>query len=310
MTDPTTIFDRALVRRRRDRAAATLAGHDYLHREIAERLGDRLGDIDRRFARALDLGCHGGQIGRLAALDGQIDWLAQCDLAPAMAAMAPRGDARVRLAGDEEALPFAAAVFDLVLSATGLQWVNDLPGTLIQLRRALAPDGVLLACLPGGATLGELRAVLTEAELAEDGGASPRISPFVDIRDAAALLQRAGFAMPVVDGDRIAVTYADPRELLRDLRRSGEANALVERRRAPLRRGTLARAMALYRDRYPAPGGRISATFEILTLTGWAPHADQPKPLRPGSATQRLAAALGAEEQPAGEAAPRRSGRK
>lgn len=310
MTNPITIFDRAMIRKRRDRAAAKLDGHDVLQREIADRLADRVADIDRRFARALDLGCHGGQIGRQTALADQIDWLVQCDLSPTMAAMAAHSGTRVALAADEESLPFAPGSFDLVLSGSGLHWVNDLPGALIQLRRALAPDGALLACLPGGATLNELRAVLTEAEIAEQGGASPRVSPFVDIRDAAALLQRAGFSMPVVDSDRVTVTFADPGALLRDVRRTGEANALMERRRTPLRRHTLARAMALYCERFPAPGGRISATFEILTLTGWAPHPDQPKPLAPGSATQRLAGALGVTERPAGEAAPRPSKRK
>jgi SAM-dependent methyltransferase len=224
-----------------------------------------------------------------------------------MAAYTRSSENRTRLVADDEALPFANASFDLVFAGFGLHWVNDLPGTLVQIGRALAPDGVLIACLPGGATLSELRAVLTEAELEEQGGVSPHISPFVDTRDAAGLLQRAGFAMPVADSDRITVTYADPLALLRDLQRTGESNALMDRRRAPLRRATLARAMALYRERYPAPGNRVAATFEIVTLTGWAPHADQPKPLRPGSARHRLAESLGAEETSAGEATPRQS---
>jgi NADH dehydrogenase [ubiquinone] 1 alpha subcomplex assembly factor 5 len=187
-----------------------------------------------------------------------------------------------------------------VLSNLDLHWTNDLPGALLQLRQALRPDGLLLASLFGGETLAELSRALLEAELAEEGGVSPRVSPFADLRDLGHLLQRAGFALPVVDSDAIEVTYPDALALMRDLRAMGETNAAAERRRGFTRRATLARAAALYRERFARPDGRISARFEIVTLTAWAPHAAQPQPLRPGSARFRLADALGVPEHPAG----------
>jgi SAM-dependent methyltransferase len=172
---------------------------------------------------------------------------------------------------DAEALPFRSHAFDLVLSNLLLHWTNDLPGALLQLRHALKPGGLLLASLFGGETLGELGGALMEAELEQEGGASPRVSPFADLRDLGGLLQRAGFREPVADGDRIAVTYADAHALMRDLRLMGESNALIERRRGMTRRATLARAAELYRLRHPAPDGRIAASFQIMTLTAWAP---------------------------------------
>ena len=172
---------------------------------------------------------------------------------------------------------------------------------MLQLRRALKPDGLLLASLFGGDTLAELRRALLEAELEEEGGASPRVAPFADLRDLGQLLQRAGFALPVVDSDTIEVTYADPLALMRDLRAMGESNAVAERRRAFTRRATLARAAARYRELFARPDGRIAARFEIVTLTAWAPHASQPQPLAPGSGRTRLAAALGTIEHPAGD---------
>ncbi len=210
-----------------------------------------------------------------------------------------------RVAADPELLPFGEASFDLAVSALALHWVGDLPGALIQLRRALMPDGLFLGAMLGGVTLSELRTALIEAELAEEGGAGPRVSPTADLGDAAALLQRAGFAMPVADADTITVTYPDALALMRDLRAMGETNALSVRRHESLRRGTLARAATLYHQRFGLADGRIPASFEILFLTGWAPAANQPRPLRPGSATHRLADALGTVEISAGDhAAP------
>jgi SAM-dependent methyltransferase len=185
----------------------------------------------------------------------------------------------------------------------GLHWVNDLPGALIQIRRALKPDGLFLGALLGGATLSELRAALIEAELAEEGGASPRVAPFAELRDAGGLLQRAGFALPVADADRIAVSYPDALALMRELRAMGESNTLRARRRGFTRRATLARAAAIYGEKFAAAEGRVRASFEIVTLTGWAPHPCQPQALEPGSATLRLADTLGAEERPAGDKA-------
>ena len=206
-----------------------------------------------------------------------------------------------RVVAEGEAVPFATGAFDLVASPLALHWTNDLPGALLQLRRCLKPDGLLLAALLGGETLTELRQAFLDAELIEEEGISPRVSPMADGRDLAGLLQRAGFALPVVDSDRITVTYADAFALMRDLRAMGETNALQERRRGFTRRATLLRMTQIYRDLFATPEGRIRASFEIVTLTAWAPHESQPKPLRPGSAAARLADALGTVEKPAGD---------
>jgi SAM-dependent methyltransferase len=290
-----TVFDRTLLRQRRTRAAGTLASADFLKTACAELVADRLADVARPFARVLDLGCHTGWP------NGSVVPTVSCDLSPAMASRAPG----LRLVADEEWLPFADASFDLVVSAGSLHWVNDLPGTLIQINRALVPDGLFLGALLGGETLFELRHCLMAAEEALTGGAAPRVSPFLDVRDGGSLLQRAGFAMPVAEVDRIDVTYDDPFKLLIDLRAMGETSVLLERPRKPLRRDVLAHALALYRQRHARPDGRVAATFQIITLCGWAPGPDQPKPLRPGSATARLADALGTTERPAGDKAGR-----
>ena len=293
------VFDRRLVRRHRDRAADGFAQHDFLKREVSERLADRLSDTTRRFARVLDLGCHDGALGRLVAARGEAEMLVSMDLSERFARAAPG----LRVVGDEEWLPFADGSFDLVVSALSLHWVNDLPGALVQINRALKPDGLFLAAMLGGGTLEELRQSLLAAELQVEGGASPRISPFADVPDVGGLLQRAGFALPVVDADRIDVSYADAIALMRELRGMGETNAVAERRRVPLRRATLASALRHYGERRAGADGRLPATFQVLYLTAWAPHASQPKPLRPGAAKTRLAEALGTVERPAGEKA-------
>jgi SAM-dependent methyltransferase len=298
--DTMNIFDRVLLRRRRDRAAAGLGDHDFLFAEAAERLADRLDDVTRKFPLALDLGCHDGTLARILAGRGGIETLVQCDLAPAMARAAAANGAAT-LAADEEALPFAHASFDLIVSVLGLHWVNDLPGALIQIRQALKPDGLFLGALLGGETLTELRTALMEAEIAEEGGVSPRVAPFAELRDAGGLLQRAGFALPVADADRLTVSYPDALSLMRELRAMGESNTLIQRRRGFTRRATLARAAAIYAEKFADSDGRVPASFEIVTLTGWAPHPCQPKPLKPGSATSRLADALGTDERPAGD---------
>ena len=300
------VFDRGAVRAHRDRAAARLADHDFLFVETAQRLVDRLGDVNRRFPCALDLGCHGGEMARALAAAGEgrgIEMLIQSDVSAAMVARAAAGLGRYRVVGDEEALPFAAGRFDLVVSALSLHWVNDLPGTLAQIRRCLKPDGLFLAAMFGAGTLGELRHTLFRAEIEEVAGAGPRVSPFVEVAEAGALLQRAGFALPVADADTIEVTYADASALMRELRGMGEANAMAERRKAFTRRATMERAAALYAETFAAPEGRVRARFEIVTLTGWAPDASQPKPLKPGSARTRLADALGTVEHSAGDKA-------
>ncbi len=293
-------FDRAAHRKHRCRAARRLDDHDFLLREVAARLADRLDDVKRDFAMVLDLGCHGGEIGPLIAGRRGLSTLVQCDLSPAMAARArdANGASAHVLAADEERIPFADATFDLVLSNLSLHWVNDLPGTLVQIRRILKPDGLFLGAMLGGDTLHELRGALMEAELACEGGASPRISPFAGVRDAGNLLQRAGFALPVADCDTITVSYQGALALMRELRGMGESNATRHRRRGFSRRETLMQAAAAYDHHHAAKDGRIPATFEVIYLGAWAPHPCQPKPLAPGSASHRLAEALGAPEQP------------
>ncbi len=303
MADPIRIFDRALVRKRRDRAALHFAHHDFLVRESAERLADRLDDVTRLFPVALDLGCHTGEMAATLNGRGGIGTLVQCDLSPGMAARAA-ANGRPTVIADEEWLPFAEDSFDLVVSNLSLHWVNDLPGTLVQIRRVLKPDGLFLAAMLGGETLTELRRALAEAEVEMENGMSPRVSPFADVRDLGGLLQRAGFALPVADADTVTVSYGDPMRLLADLRGMGEANAVADQRKGFTRRTTLFHALNLYQRHFAGPDGRLPATFQILTMTGWKPHPSQQQPLRPGCATQSLAEALGERQGPA-DATPR-----
>jgi SAM-dependent methyltransferase len=295
------VFDRALHARRRSRAAAAFENHDFLIRRVMEEFADRLAAVTRGFPLALDLGSHRGALALAPVEPGKIGRIVAADLSPAMLA----GNAGMRVAADEERLPFRDGSFDLVASALSLHWVNDLPGALIQVRRALKPDGLFLGAIFGGDTLAELRQSLSEAEIECEGGLSPRVSPFADLRDAGSLLQRAGFALPVVDTDRVTVRYANLFKLMAELRGMGETNALIERRRTPLKRATLLRAAEIYNEKFGLPDGRVPATFEIVTLTGWAPHESQQKPLKPGSAKARLADALGTPERPTGEKTPR-----
>ncbi len=299
MPDSMLVFDRALVRRRRDRAAAGFGTADFIFKESADRLADRLLDMARNFPVALDLGCHTGQMARTLRGHPKVGRLVQCDLSPAMARSA--GIHAPAACADEEWLPFADGAFDLVLSNLSLQWVNDLPGALAQARRAIKPDGLLLATVFGGETLEELRIALLEAENELTGGISPRVSPFVDMREAGGLLTRAGFALPVVDTETITVTYADMFRLMADLRAMGETNAVLERRKHPTGRALFLRAAEIYRDRFSDARGRLTARFQLVTLTAWAPHASQQKPLRPGSAKTRLADALSTPEVGLGE---------
>lgn len=301
-SDLMTVFDRRLVRAHRDRAAATLSAHDFLLADTADALVDRLYDVRREFPVALDLGCRTGLLAaRLQDRKG-IRTLVQADLSAAMARRAgDKGDPT--LVADEEALPFASGSLDLVVSNLSLHWVNDLPGALLQIRQVLKPDGLFVATLLGGDTLQELRSVILEAELAVAGGVSPRLSPLTDVRDAGALLQRAGFALPVADADRITVTYADAFGLFADLRGMGETAANRDRNPRPPARALWPEVARLYAERFAEPDGRIPATFQIITVTGWAPHVGQQKALRPGSAQRGLAEALGTEERPTGDKA-------
>jgi SAM-dependent methyltransferase len=286
MSDPTPLFDTALIRRRLSRAlTAGYAG--FLMERVCEDMEDRLAAVTRSFPLGLDLG---------SPLPILRDHLRESGRVGRLVRMSPVREAGADCVGDAETLPFGSgAGFDLAVSALALQHVNDLPGVLVQLRRSLKPDGLFLGCLLGGATLTELRQSFLQAESETEGGASPRVAPFAELRDLGGLLQRAGFALPVVDADTIRVRYANPFALMRDLRAMGLTNSLTDRRRTPLRRSTL-RAAAIYAERFADADGRVRATFEILWLSGWVPHESQQKPLRPGTAQTRLAEALGTAE--------------
>jgi SAM-dependent methyltransferase len=283
-----TVFDRASVRLHRDRAAAGLDGFGFLFDEVADRIADRLDDVTRTFPLAADLGGRTGTLARILTGRNGIGSVVTCDLSPEMAARAPAP----AVACDEEWLPFAPASLDLIVSNLSLHWVNDLPGLLVQARRALKPDGLFMAAMFGGGTLRELRDALADAEIEIEGGLSPRVSPFADVRDCGALLQRAGFALPVVDSDTLTVSYETPLALMRDLRGMGETNAVIERRKTVSRRATVLDAVRRYAEAHTDAEGRVPATFQVIWLTAWAPSADQPKPLKPGSAAMRLADAL------------------
>lgn len=300
MTAAPLLFDRALLRARLDRAAPGFDAAGFLKARAAEDAVMRLEAILREFPVAVDLGSRNGAFSRaLADSDARakIGLLIETDLSARM--LGGRGG----LVADEERLPFGDATIDLAVSTLALHWTNDLVGALIQIRRALKPDGLFVGALFGGATLTELRQALLAAEDEITGGAFPRVSPFADTVDAAGLLQRAGFALPVADKDRVKVRYAHPIALLKDLRAMGETSVLIDRSRKPLSRKVLLRAMQIYVERFAEPDGRVPATFEIITVTGWAPHERQQKPLRPGSAKMRLADALGTVEQPTGDKA-------
>lgn len=292
MSSGSNIFDRRLLRVRQ-RRARRLKPATFLLDRVAVDLGERLSTILRKFDVVVDLGTPSDAVRRVLAANKNIG---------TVVAVGPNGDGgRMHVTADEEALPFAEGSLDLLVSALALQFVNDLPGALIQIRRALKPDGLLLAALIGGDSLIELRLAFAAAESEMEGGASPRVAPFADIRELGGLLQRAGFALPVVDSERVTVRYDSALALMRDLRRMGATNILNERLRTPLKRGTLERVREIYADRFADADGRVRATFEIIWLSGWVPHESQQKPLKPGSAAQRLADALGTTELPAGE---------
>ena len=296
MTSPTPSlgpFDARLVRLRKRRAARGFTDAAFLHARAAEDLAERLEAIPRPFPRALALG---GGVPMRRAIAARPDLAAR--IGDLVEADVSGGDVEL----DPECLPFAEGAFDLIVSPLTLHWTNDLPGALIQIRRALKPDGLMLASLFGGETLQELRLALLEAESELTGGAAMRVAPFAGLQDVASLIQRAGFALPAADRDVVTVRYAEPLRLFADLRAMGETAAFAERA-PPLRRSVLTRALEIYRARFGGADGRARATFEILTATGWAPHASQPQPLKPGSAQARLADALKTRERSAGEMA-------
>lgn len=290
------IFDHNSVDLHRHRAQTDLSKHDFLLKEVADRLGDRLLDIARNFPQALNLGSNHNILTEVLGPRGGIEQFSSSQF---------RGRSQQEKVSDtennsievlEEILPFEPQSYDLIISNLCLHWVNDLPGTLLQANRCLKPNGLFLSAMLGGDTLKELRSALMEAEMEVEDGVSPRVSPLIDVRDAGALLQRAGFALPVADYDRIEVSYASAFELMKELRGMGETNAVHNRRKTFTRRETLLKAAQIYQDKFQDEEGRITATFDIIYLAGWAPHESQQQPLRPGTATSRLADFLETDE--------------
>jgi SAM-dependent methyltransferase len=284
VSPPSLIFDRSLLRLRLLRAIEA-GGPDFLLRAAIDDIVKRLDLIIRDFPRVLDVGTPSPGLSERLVRDGRV----VVRMAP-LAQMA--SGSTLSLVGDEEELPFAAELFDLAVSALSLQTVNDLPGSLIQIKRVLKPDGLFLGCLLGGQTLRELRSALALAETELCGGVSPRVAPFADVRDMGQLLQRAGFALPVADSEPLTVRYRDMFALMADLRAMGGANALVDRIRKPSGGRLFLRAAEIYAERFSDADGRVRASFELIFASAWAPHESQQKPLRPGSARMRLEDAL------------------
>ncbi|MEE2654520.1 MAG: methyltransferase domain-containing protein [Pseudomonadota bacterium] len=287
------IFDRSALQLQRKRAASSFAAHDFLFREVAERLADRLTEVKRRFDLAIDIGARNHHLKGLLSRNLSVNNIIMLGLT-----REPYGS---DLVGSEEVLPIKSSCADLIVSNLVLHWTNDLLGTLIQCRQTLKPDGLFLAAMFGGNTLLELREIMFEVENQISVGVSPRISPFVQLSDGAALLQRSGYNLPVADTDTITVTYPEVFSLMHDLRGMGETNATLRRIRSFSKKEMFVQVADRYQELYGDSNGRIPATFQIIYLTGWAPDNSQPRPLRPGSASHRLADALGTEEESAGE---------
>lgn len=285
------VFDRRLQRAHLRRAARGAPATFLLDRAVAD-LKERLGTVNRRFGRILDYGSPGPSV--VSNLSSCFPEASVAQAAPLLAALG--AGPWLSVVADDEASPFRGEAFDLVVSLLSLQWANDLPGALAQIRRTLKPDGLFLGCLVAGRSLRELRTAFAMAEADTIGGVSPRVAPFADLRDLGALLQRAGFALPVTDVETVTARYGDAFDLMRDLRAMGAANPLVERSRRPLRRATLRRVAQVYAELFADADGRVRATFDLVWLSGWAPHESQQKPLRPGSARMRLSDALGVPE--------------
>lgn len=298
------LFDHQTRSIRAPRVKKLLPSADFLFARAAEGIADRIDDVKRDFPRAAIVGAGGGAF--TEALRGRLgrEKLLQVESAPDLAALAAaRAPEAETLAAPEEDLPLEQGAYDAIIGGMTLHRVNDPVGLLTQMRLALKPDGLLLAAMFGGRTLHELRAAFAEAEAEVEGGVSPRVAPMGEVRDLGGLLQRAGFALPVADVDRFEVTYTTPFHLMRDLRAMGEANALTQRRKSFSRRATFMRMAEIYAANFSRPDGRVTATFEVVFLTGWSPDASQPQPLRPGSAKTSLADALGTVEKSAGEKA-------
>jgi len=272
MSQPPPLTDRAALQRFRRRALDLSRPALFLQQEAADEIEERLNEVNRRFTAPA--------------------------IVTAFADLWRNRHPDAVIVPDTETLALEVGAHDLVIHALSLHWANDPVGQLVQCRRALKPDGLFIGALFGGQTLTELRAALAEAEIALTGGLSPRVIPMGEIRDLGALLQRAGFALPVADAATLSVSYQNALHLMHDLRAMGEGNALSQRRKRIAPRALFSTAAQVYQDSYGTPDGRIPATFETIFLTGWAPDESQPKPLRPGSAVARLADALNTTETP------------
>ena len=298
---PEALIDDKAHIRNRDRAAANFDQFDFLKQAVTERIMDRIDTIRRDLPHVLDIGCHNGVLTEALLASPKITSVSAMDPSPEMARLTKQRCGVDAVAAPYDAIPFEGQQFDGIFSAFALHWANDLPGVLIQLRQRLKPDGVMVVALAGGETLGGLRAAMASAESEVSGGMSPRVLPMGDIRDMGGLISRAGLTMPVADSDTITVTYEHLFRLMADLRAMGESNAMNSRVKRMTGKSLLMRAAEIYQQRFGTDDGRISVDFEIITLTGWAPDASQPQPLKPGSAQQSLASALGVEERDAEE---------
>lgn len=288
-----SVFDRKSVKKHKNRAANNFSSFSFLKQRFAEDLADRLEVIPRPFPYLLDLGCHSGEvfneISKRADISKRVGHVIGSDLSIKFV----KQSGHTSLVADEEVLPFKPNSFDAVLSCLSLHWVNDLPGTLVQIRNALIPDGLFIGQLLGGRTLHELRTCLIEAETEIRGGAAMRVSPFADVQDISSLLQRAGFVMPVADTETVTVRYSNPISLFQDLRGMGEAASPVNAEQQPnLTKNIFFRAIEIYSEKFSDPDGKFLATFEVVTASGWSPGPDQPSPLKRGSAKASLTEAL------------------
>lgn len=304
-SQPTVLFDRQRLRRNRERARDNFAQHNVLFEEVSSQLIERLEGINRPFQRVLDLSSRSFSVAKTLAKQNPSRFIVHGHSTDDVNKLMLN---HVCVA-DEEWLPFRDASFDLIINNLSLHWANDLPGALIQIRRALKPDGFFIAALFGGETLRELRECLYEAEMQLRGGVSQHISPFADIQDCGGLLQRAGFNLPVVDKERFTLTYRDTFQLMRELRGMGEGNILTTRDKRFMPSALFVEADRIYKSRFagapenPATNGKITATFDVLFIAGWAPHDNQQKPLKPGEAQTRLAQALKTAEVATGDKA-------
>ena len=296
MTTAPQIFDKILLRKRRDRAAPHFEAHDFLHKRAVEEIVDRLETVTRSFPKAAAFGAGTGQLRPILSENCGVGDLIQAEASPAMAAHL----SGVRIIADLEGIPFQDEYLDLAISLLDLHAANDAPGALVQLKRTLKPDGLLLAAFLGGDTLTELRQAFAAAETEILGGVSPRISPMIDVRAAGGLLQRAGFALPVIDRDPLSVRYESPLRLMQDLRGMAETNILHERLKGGLRRDVLMRACEVYAEQFSDEEGYVTATFEMIYLTAWRPAPSQPQPLKPGSAEVSLTEVLKSSDDETG----------